>query len=185
MTLAMPGSSAAALSMLSHGDIKRDAAEFVENVASRLAQFQRFLAPGSDANITNRFLEAQVRSLIEDRVAPKRILSAILRVPGAPMPETGPVFVDGVIHDPQRGPVTFESEFKGNLNEAVWLPNEVTAKAWMEYVKTGAVSDTTAPPSPYDVKVTSNGNHGMDIRWSANADFESGIRCFIVTQYVG
>ena len=72
------------------------------------------------------------------------------------------------------------SEFKGNLNEAVWLPNEAIAKAWMEYVKTGAVSDTTAPPAPYDVKVTPKGNEGMEISWSADADFESGVRCFIV-----
>jgi len=26
---------------------------------------------------------------------------------------------------------------KANRNEAIWLPNEVLAKAWMEYVKTG------------------------------------------------
>src|SRR2546422_1908851 len=30
------------------------------------------------------------------------------------------------------------AEFKGNRNEAIWLPNEAIAKAWMEYVKTGA-----------------------------------------------
>jgi hypothetical protein len=33
--------------------------------------------------------------------------------------------------------------FKGNAEEAVWLPNEAVAKAWIEYVKTGATSDTT------------------------------------------
>src|SRR5882724_4513692 len=45
------------------------------------------------------------------------------------------------------------AEFKGNAAEAVWLPNEAVAKAWMEYVKTGAVSDTTPPPAPFDVRV--------------------------------
>ena len=68
---------------------------------------------------------------------------------------------------------------KGNPNEAVWLPNEAVAKAWMEYVKTGAVSDTTPPPAPYDVKAA-KGETGTRITWSAEADFESGIRCFIV-----
>jgi pimeloyl-ACP methyl ester carboxylesterase len=72
------------------------------------------------------------------------------------------------------------TEFKGDPNEAVWLPNEAVAKAWMEYVKTGAVSDTTPPPAPYDVKLTPKGHQGMEISWSADADFESGIRCFIV-----
>ena len=32
-----------------------------------------------------------------------------------------------------------QSEFKGNPNAAVWLPNAAVAKAWAEYVKTGAV----------------------------------------------
>ena len=63
--------------------------------------------------------------------------------------------------------------------EAVWLPNEAVAKAWVEYVKTGAVSDTTPPPAPFDVKA-SKGETGVEITWNAAADFESGIRNFIV-----
>jgi hypothetical protein len=72
------------------------------------------------------------------------------------------------------------AEFKGNRDEAVWLPNEAVAKAWMEYVKTGATSDTTPPPAPFNVKATSKGEQGTEITWSAEADFESGIQQFIV-----
>ena len=72
------------------------------------------------------------------------------------------------------------ASYQGNSNKAVWLPNEAVAKAWMEYVKTGAVGDTTPPPAPYDVKVTAQGDQGTQIEWSADADFESGIRCFLV-----
>ncbi len=72
------------------------------------------------------------------------------------------------------------AKYQGNPNEAVWLPNEAVAKAWMEYVKTGAVGDTTPPPAPTDVKVSPLGDRGMLITWSADADFESGIRQFIV-----
>jgi hypothetical protein len=72
------------------------------------------------------------------------------------------------------------ASYQGNPNEAVWLPNEAVAKAWMEYVKTGAVSDTTPPPAPHDVIVTPKGDQGTLIEWSADADFESGIRCFVV-----
>ncbi len=72
------------------------------------------------------------------------------------------------------------SEFKGNLDESVWLPNEAVAKAWMEYVKTGAVSDPTPPPAPYDVETASKTGQGTEITWRADADFESGIRCFII-----
>ena len=72
------------------------------------------------------------------------------------------------------------ASYQGNPNEAVWLPNEAVAKAWMEYVKTGAVGDTTPPPAPYDVRVTAKGDEGIEITWSAEADIESGIRGFIV-----
>jgi len=72
------------------------------------------------------------------------------------------------------------AEFKGNADEAVWLPNEAVAKAWMQYVKTGATSDTTPPPAPFNVRVSSKDDQGTEITWSAVADFESGIRNFIV-----
>jgi len=70
--------------------------------------------------------------------------------------------------------------FKGDAQTAVWLPNEAVAKAWMEYVKTGAVSDTTPPPAPFDVRVSPKGDQETEISWNAEADFESGIRNFIV-----
>ena len=72
------------------------------------------------------------------------------------------------------------AEFKGNANEAVWLPNETVAKSWMEYVKTGATSDTTPPPPPFNVTDSSKGEQGIEITWDAEADFESGIQEFIV-----
>ena len=72
------------------------------------------------------------------------------------------------------------AEFKGNENEAVWLPNEAVARAWTEYVKTGATSDTTPPPAPFDIKVVSKGDEGTEITWNAEADFESGIQQFIL-----
>jgi hypothetical protein len=70
--------------------------------------------------------------------------------------------------------------FKGDPNTAVWLPNAAVARAWMEYVKTGAVSDTTPPPAPSQVNVTDKGKQGTEITWDAEADFESGIRAFIL-----
>ena len=72
------------------------------------------------------------------------------------------------------------AKFKGNKDEAVWLPNEAVAKAWMEYVKTGATSDTTPPPAPCEVRLSAKGEQGTEIGWSADADFESGISGFIV-----
>jgi pimeloyl-ACP methyl ester carboxylesterase len=72
------------------------------------------------------------------------------------------------------------ADYKGAIEESVWLPNEAAAKAYMEYVKTGAVADTTPPPEPFDLKATPKGDKGTELTWSAEADFESGIGQFIV-----
>ena len=71
------------------------------------------------------------------------------------------------------------AKFKGDPNQAVWLPNEKIAKDWLEYIKTGAVSDKTPPPAPFCVQ-TSGEEQGTEVTWNAEADFESGIRCFII-----
>jgi hypothetical protein len=70
--------------------------------------------------------------------------------------------------------------FRGQPNEAVWLPNERVAKAWTEYVKTGGVSDSTPPPPPFDVKVSAKPDQGNEITWDATSDFESGLQGFII-----
>jgi pimeloyl-ACP methyl ester carboxylesterase len=82
--------------------------------------------------------------------------------------------------EPQNAAAVPAAEYKGNPLEAVWLPNEAVAKAWVEYVKTGEVSDTTPPPAPYDVKISPKGDQGTEITWDAEADLESGIRQFII-----
>ena len=63
------------------------------------------------------------------------------------------------------------AEYHGKPEESVWLPNGV-AKAWMEYVKTGAVGDTTPPPPPFSVRATQVGDEGREITWDAEADFK-------------
>jgi acetyl esterase/lipase len=81
--------------------------------------------------------------------------------------------------DPKDTVAVPAADYKGNVNEAVWLPNEAVAKAWVEYVKTGAVGDTTPPPAPTDVK-TIDRDRGTEVTWIATADFESGIKQFII-----
>jgi pimeloyl-ACP methyl ester carboxylesterase len=72
------------------------------------------------------------------------------------------------------------ADFHGKVEESVWLPDESVAKAWMEYVKTGAVGDMTPPPSPYNVKATPDSNRGVEITWNADADLENGLRGFVI-----
>jgi hypothetical protein len=77
------------------------------------------------------------------------------------------------------------AEFKGDPNKAVWFPNEATAKIWMEYVRTGTVSDAGAPPAPVNVRVNNmqapaDANQAKEITWEAEADIVSGLGGFIV-----
>ena len=62
----------------------------------------------------------------------------------------------------------------------VWLPNEKVAKAWEEYVKKGSTSDSTPPPAPFNVRVSSQKDGTFRVTWDARADFESGLQKFIV-----
>lgn len=72
------------------------------------------------------------------------------------------------------------NEFTGDPLNAVWLPNQKVARYWEEYIKTGEVSDDTLPPSPTNVQVSEQGDLGTKITWDAKADFESGIRSFVI-----
>ena len=66
--------------------------------------------------------------------------------------------------------------FTNDLSQSAWLPNRAVAKAWSEYVKTGATSDTTPPPAPKKVRLSADG----ELTWEAEADFESGLAGFIL-----
>ncbi|MCY2994655.1 MAG: hypothetical protein NTY19_43360 [Planctomycetota bacterium] len=81
-------------------------------------------------------------------------------------------------------PLTDKAEpiasYVGKATEAVWLPNEQVAKAWAEYVKAGSVSDSTPPPVAINVRGTRKPDQTIELTWQAEADFESGIRAFII-----
>lgn len=70
--------------------------------------------------------------------------------------------------------------YSGDKAESVWLPNEHVAKAWSEYVKTGAVGDTSPPQPATQVKAARLPDKGLEITWNSDADFESGIQAFVI-----
>lgn len=67
------------------------------------------------------------------------------------------------------------AKFSGDPKQALWLPNEAVAKAWMAYVKDTALPDTTPPPAPTNLRVAGN-----QLAWQAEADLESGLAGFII-----
>lgn len=71
------------------------------------------------------------------------------------------------------------ANYTGPVPESVWLPDERTALAWQEYVRTGAVGDATPPPPPFHVRALRTAG-GVELRWEAHADLESGLRGFVI-----
>ncbi len=72
------------------------------------------------------------------------------------------------------------AEYKGLENESVWLPNAKFAAFWEEYIRVGSVTDTTPPSAPSDVRKKVNADGSIEITWDAAADFESGLKNFII-----
>src|SRR5262249_21642047 len=67
------------------------------------------------------------------------------------------------------------ARFAADPLKAAWLPNAAIAKAWMQYVKDTAVTDSTPPPAPTNLRLK-----GSELSWEAEADLESGLASFII-----
>ena len=65
--------------------------------------------------------------------------------------------------------------FGGDQRAMGWLPDESTARGWMQYVKDTQVADTTRPPAPTNVRL-----EGNRLSWDAGADLESGLSGFVI-----
>jgi len=95
--------------------------------------------------------------------------------PLRPMPEAdaqlAPLYLSGgeVVEPVAAG------QYSDTKEKAVWLPSAVVGKAWAQYVKDTAITDSTPPPAPTALQV--NGN---ELAWQAEADLESGLAGFIV-----
>lgn len=113
---------------LLHGNRKRGAGA-AEWETSRRSQANRHVAIRSIAGRASRWAKSHT---------------------GPPFPHTIAPFRGNAASDKPEA----ASSYTGKADEAAWLPNEAVAKAWAEYVSTGATSDTTAPPAPVNVKVT-------------------------------
>lgn len=71
-------------------------------------------------------------------------------------------------------PIAMGSSSK-DPSAACWLPNAAFAELYKSYRLNGAVANTTAPPAPYAAT-----RHGNVLQWKAKADFETGLRGFII-----
>ncbi len=78
--------------------------------------------------------------------------------------------------DPSTGEIFEGKTFEGNQNEMTWLITGSFAKKWQEFVRTGDVTDQTAPEkAPYELSAAQNGNT-VTIHFKIDADLESGVK---------
>ncbi len=73
------------------------------------------------------------------------------------------------------------ARFEGKSEERNWLPTESVAKAWAQYVATGATEDATPPAAPTNVRLAVDAS-GATLTWDAEADFESGLKGFAIVK---
>jgi pimeloyl-ACP methyl ester carboxylesterase len=98
------------------------------------------------------------------------------RLPKAVGEPLKPMPADGAWLAPTTGGEAVPAaKYAGEPLKATWLPNEAIAKAWMQYVKDTAVTDTTPPPAPTNLRV-----EGNRLTWEAEADLESGLAGFVI-----
>lgn len=64
-------------------------------------------------------------------------------------------------------------------SQYAWLPSEAFANKWSQFVTSGFVDDTTAPPKVTSLQATRS-TDGVWLSWNPVADFESGLRGFRV-----
>ncbi|MEY5006374.1 MAG: hypothetical protein RI969_1462 [Verrucomicrobiota bacterium] len=87
---------------------------------------------------------------------------------------------------PEKGDVLRPVDLKAGVERPIpgldlapgWLP-AAFVPAWEQYVRTGATEDRTPPPAPFGLK-TRQTDEGVELTWDAHADFESGIRQFLI-----
>lgn len=74
------------------------------------------------------------------------------------------------------------AKFTGARETSVWLPNEAVAWAWAQYIKDSAVLDTTPPPAPTHLQVSTlkGATTQNQLTWESAADPESGLAGFVI-----
>lgn len=95
--------------------------------------------------------------------------------PLKPMPESEAWLAPLHPLDPESSVPVPTADFRSDREKSVWLPNAAIAKAWRHYIKDTAVPDRTAPPAPFNVRLSGN-----ELTWEAEADLESGLASFII-----
>lgn len=81
--------------------------------------------------------------------------------------------------DPCSLPAVYGGKwYGGDRARAAWLPNKEIGSLWIEFVRTGWVTDRTPPSAPRFIQASRTDAGDILLRWQAEADPESGMKTF-------
>ncbi len=74
--------------------------------------------------------------------------------------------------------VAAAKDYPGDAEAAVWLPNQIVAYKWQEYVGKGKILPTSLPAEPTAVRALKYPAIGTVITWQYSPDLENGLPAF-------
>jgi hypothetical protein len=81
---------------------------FAETVALKVQQLYRYVPRGSNSALTGHFIEELVRGFVQQWLGHRRLLSGTLYSSEFATSQRTPLQIDGIVHDPHKGPVILE-----------------------------------------------------------------------------
>ncbi len=76
--------------------------------------------------------------------------------------------------------ITPAADWRGEASDAVWLPDQQTARLWREFVTTGRVTPRRPLPEVEALQVKPLSATEVEITWKAEAGLESGLPSFAI-----
>ena len=71
-----------------------------------------------------------------------------------------------------------EQDYKEDISNTVWLPNEEIARKWQEYVAKGEILPVQRPKIPIEIHALQKDHQGILITWDYLLDLEIGLPSF-------
>lgn len=84
----------------------------------------------------------------------------------------------GWLGNPVTHKIAPVDRFEGNQLEAVWLPNQETARKWQQYVTTGKILPIQKPMAPTEVRAIGVAPKKVLLTWNYQPDLENGLPSF-------
>jgi hypothetical protein len=90
-------------------DVLKHAREaFAETVRLKVQQLYRYIPKGTNSALTGHYVEELVRGFVRKWLGQKRLVSGTFYSTEAETAKTPPLQIDGIVYDPEKGPLILE-----------------------------------------------------------------------------